>query len=715
MKLRRLVTAVIVLGGVLLLALGLAGVFTPERPTSPPLPRGPDKAGASDDTGAGIPQPVIKSFRVEDDEGKWVLTGTRAEGGVGEGQEIRLENPALETRLPAGKEEDAERVSAGADLGVFIPEPERRVEMSGNVRVELVGRETVLLQADSLSVELDTEVLHTNGPLRLVSTTEEGRQTLSGRGARVVVKERSGTIFEDVRMELSGVAEMFPSVEGESEEVSAPAVTRITCRGPCVADEFKRSMVLDNDVVLRQGESELRAQRVEVFFPDKGRKPKRFVATGGVSFQGAGSEGRCDRLVHVAADRQIVLEGSPAVVSQGANEIKAERIELELAEARRVFVPGGGQLTFVQAAEKETAPQELLVRWKGSMRFRQDKGEAAFRDGVRFSYNDQEIECQRLSVHFDEESRQLVSARAEGGVRLHGQLGALSEADKKRDAAPVAVSGKEMLYDAAKETVEFRGDVLLQQGGQTVRGERIALNLRDHAIHTAGAGSLKVRQEAASGDRPLEVAWAGEMRFSRKSGEGRFQRGVRMLYGGRRLSAERVTAQIGDDDRLQGFEATERVVVEEETAPDKPVRTLRASKVTADIGANNVLNEFSATENVVITEDDPQADTSRTLRADRVDARIAEGEAVERFDAFGNVIFEQDKAVAKGDKLIWNVNEGDGTLTGSPVRLEMERSHLSGEKIEFDRQRGRIRITSNTRVEARLVTAARGRREILPR
>ena len=735
MKLRRVIPALIVLGGALVLILGIAGVFSPktrrpppESPTEPeadvslpatatdsgdvPEPGGSKTAAGSTDTepagedAGGRPAVAMKTvFESFSAKGRdWILTAER--GRLDPERGIALEKPVLRV-----KREDAHgelRVEARADKGTFVRHPAQRIAMSGRVRVEVTGRQRVVLRTDSLDIDLDAAVGRTDGAVELSAITREGRQTLFGHGAEIRLKERITRITRDVRLEAHG-AEAFlgaPAAKGESPSAG---VMEIRCNGPAVADGFKRTVMLESDVVITQGENALGAQRIEVRFGKEITSPERFTATGGVTFKVAGAEGQCKELVRTAADGRVVLKGTPARIC----EITASKIVLDAA-SEQIHVPVPGRLKWSQP-EADGAPLELEVAWASAMRLDHKRQEAVFRGDVRFSHGGQKVRCRTLTVRFDAKTGGLAECRAEGDVRVLGRMDAFRAPgrDDPRGAAPVSASAGTMSYDPLNEVLVLSGNARIEQEGQVICGEQIEIHRREEVMRVTGAGHLEAEAGGAAGDR-LKVAWDGRMRFSQASRRLEFRRGVSVAYAGRTLNADSVDAGMGQGNAFEDLEASGHVVIEEPPADSGVVRILRADRVQAKVAAGNAVEALEASGHVVLEERGVPGVGSRRLSAHHATAEIGAGNRVERFHASGGVVLEQDGARVTGDRLAFDVASDVGTLTGSPVTFRRETHCITGDRVEFSQRRGRIRVTGSKRVEGSFAVAGGDLQDLVP-
>jgi lipopolysaccharide transport protein LptA len=678
------------------------------------------------------------------------LAETNGDFKMLEGGGYELINPSLEVKQAGASGE--ERLTVQARKGVETEKPDKRVHMSGGVRIEFTGAEKIVLTTPSVEVAPDQATGRTADEVEMVVDTKEGRQHIWGKGAEFDSKQRLIVVSENIRMELTGGgSDIFPPAAGKP--AAAPAlrssaatageeepVTKIECRGPATADGFKRTVELKGDVRVQQGEDWLRAGRLEVQFAENSRAPERFAADGAVTFKASGAEGDCDHLERSAVEDTLRLEGNPARVRRGANEIEAERIELSGQNLIVVQAPGRLKL----AGEDAARPAETItVNWSRMLRFDLNEHKSLFLGDVRFARGDQTIECQTLSVKLDSENRRILECKADTDVRLAARM--------QGGAGPESVTAqaRDLVYDPQKDLVVLSGGAEMQQGQRTIRGERIEIHPDAAEIAVPGAGSLEGQAEKDS--EGFSVTWEREMRFSRATQSALFQGGVGLKYGGDTLRAESVTArlsenalkgfvatggvdlvqtggaeqsgrtlkadslsaEIGADRKLQGLDASGRVAIREEVEAEHLTRTLTADRVLSEPDEKTKLQGYEATGHVTLREDAPAGVT--TIRAARMKAKLDVENQLETFEAVGRpVIVEQEGRIAYGDRLTWDAQRDSGALFGSPAELRLGQSRVFGERLEFAPKRGAITVISNRRVEATVVGGAPGTAILLP-
>ena len=732
MKLRRALLALIVLAGFLVLFLGVTGVFSSKKQEL-----GASKGG---NPGAARSEDIIEDFSISDPAGSWSLKADQARPKEGGGYE--LIKPVLEVKQAGAAGE--ERLAVQASKGDLQSETEKRVRMSGGVRIEFVGAEKIVLTSPSVEVDLEQTTGRTADEIEMVVDAKEGRQHVWGKGAEFNSKQRLIVISENIRMELSGGGNgIFPQAAGTPAEAGKPIppaetpVTKIECRGPATADGFKRTVILLGDVHVHQGENELRADRVEVQFAEGSRTPERFAADGAVTFKTSGAEGACDHLTRSAAEDQLLLEGKPARVHRGPNEIEAARIELSGQKGVIVApVPGNLKLAAEEAARPAGA---IAVHWSHMLRLDPSEHQALFQGDVHFARGDDTIECQLLSVKLDSENKRIIACKADTDVRLTARMQGAAGPVPAGQPESVTAHARELTYDPEKDSIVLSGGAVLKQGQRTISGERIEVHPADAGIAVAGAGKLEGRAEKDS--EGFNISWEREMRFSRATQSAIFRGGVGMKYGGDTLRAESVTARLSENT-LKGFDATGGVDFDQIGTAEKSGRSLKADNLSAEMGADRKPSQLDAIGHVTILEEDKAAHKRRTLTADRVKSAMEEKTQLQGYEATGHVVLseeagsagvltmradrinakadaqnqvaaveavgrpvivEEKGSVARGDRLTWDAQRDSGTLFGAPVEVRMGQSRLYGDRVDFAPKRGAITIISNRRVESTVV------------
>jgi len=662
-KLRKIILASVAASGLIVLVLGLAGVLSQRQR---PLTAVPVESPAAAPAPPG--ELVVGSFRTQGPD--WELTAPEAHVEPERG--LRLREPLLRMTRPGTAKEGV--IEARADRGSYSEEGQR-IHMSGHVHLRLKGAQVAELKTDSLEIDLEAKTARTDAAVELVSQTAEGRHQVTGRGARLSVKDRRLEVLREVRIESVGA--VLPS-RGEAVQVA--------CAGPCVADGFRRTVTLESEVVLKQAEAELRAGRITAHFGEGSRSPERLTAEGKVSLRSPDLAADGDRLVRFVEEDRLVLEGRPARLRQAVGAVRAAKIELE-PRAGNLFVPAAGSLRIARQGQGN-----YDVRWDRSMRFLRSTRRAVFQGKVRFTSDGARVECGELSIAFDQAGRQISEVQAREGVRLEGLPGPDLQPDKDQ----VEARCREMTYRPEDGILVLLGEAELRHAGRSMKADRIEWSQAKDRILAAGPGTMETGAGLGASPEPLKATWGESMEYDLRAGTARFDGEVSLRYGRTRLAAERV--------EISQQEATMRVagpgsleVPGGGEAEGEPIRVTWSGGMRYDGGEGVAHCE----RQVSVTLGD------RVLSADSVSARRGTDGRLVGLDAEGDVVLKEAGRVARGDRLSWDVEQDLAVLTGAPAVLREGPQRLYGERIELRRKAGQVRITGRRRVEAALRSSRR--------
>lgn len=293
----------------------------------------------------------------------------------------------------------------------------------------------------------------------------------------------------------------------------------------------------------------------------------------------------------------------------------------------------------------------------------------------------------------------------------------------------VTVSGDSLLYNPAESGIALIGHAVVNQEEVAISGERIDFDHANALVTVRGAGKLDGTSAPGSERPPFNVAWTGGMTFKTDTRESAFEQDVKLDYGGRILTADRMVGTVDENGALQGFTATGNVRLLEEDPESGETRSLSADSVQGKMGTGRVLENPIAEGNAPMPEPEVGNSTkvvsvleslvakghvvltvnsegwNTTMCADDLNARVDAENTISEFEATGRrVKVEQSEGVAEGKRLVWNLKENKGVLFGSPVVFSQDRNRLIGDRIEFSRGEGNIRVISDTgRVEGILI------------
>ena len=114
------------------------------------------------------------------------------------------------------------------------------------------------------------------------------------------------------------------------------------------ADSVRNTVTFEGNVVARQADVTLYADRIQADYSREAGAIDRIEAVGNVRFVQEGREARSPRATFYNLDQQIVLSGG-ATLRQGENTVKGETVTIFLRENRSVVTGGkdGGRVQAV--------------------------------------------------------------------------------------------------------------------------------------------------------------------------------------------------------------------------------------------------------------------------------------------------------------------------------------------------------------------------------
>ena len=254
-----------------------------------------------------------------------------------------------------------ERVVVLSELGI---EPLERAE-ARDVRVwaaraevdsVLVGR--VVELGDDESVPRDLEITvevrsgHSGAPVSrhraTVAAGEDRAASLDREIESITVDVLDSLGYEGPAKAPAAVAAAPPGASGsgggvfdklgdKDEPLSITSdELEVTSRGKA------RHLIFTRNVKVVQGDIDLRAERLEAFYPEGSSQPERLEAEGDVRVVQADRRARCKRATSLKSEGVVVCEGQ-AVLVQGCDEVRGEAIRFDV-DQERVKVIGGASV-----------------------------------------------------------------------------------------------------------------------------------------------------------------------------------------------------------------------------------------------------------------------------------------------------------------------------------------------------------------------------------
>ena len=194
----------------------------------------------------------------------------------------------------------------------------------------------------------------------------DGEDQLSGNAFRFDLETRQVTVEGGTALEIH---RELPGTEGDPEDDDGEGPERewlaeqrdagpvhIEARSGQASDGVDaRRIAFDGDVVVRQGDLELRAQHLEAVYPEGATQPEQLLAREEVEVRQADREARCEEAEYRPAERWVACRGD-ARLRDGRDELEGDRIAFDLGR-RRVDIEGNARL-WVHPADHEEGASE---------------------------------------------------------------------------------------------------------------------------------------------------------------------------------------------------------------------------------------------------------------------------------------------------------------------------------------------------------------------
>jgi lipopolysaccharide export system protein LptA len=122
------------------------------------------------------------------------------------------------------------------------------------------------------------------------------------------------------------------------------------------ASRKEGKVILTGNAYAKHGSTEIRAQKIEIFYDTDGKTVKEVNAYEQVRFVEPGRRGRSEKAQYLPASRLLILEGSP-VLWEGEDELRGKRIFL-YRDPDRVIVEGAQATVSPERLKSMNAPTE---------------------------------------------------------------------------------------------------------------------------------------------------------------------------------------------------------------------------------------------------------------------------------------------------------------------------------------------------------------------
>lgn len=238
----------------------------------------------------------------------------------------------------------------GFDLVGYGEEGEKKWDLKGetaiingnqieiiNVDANAYGQEDMNVKARTGQVNKDSGYMHLQGDV--VLTTETGTRMLTDslewqKDKDLITTEDTVVILRDM-MKASGrgadahpglkTAKLKEDVKVEYERLDEnvlDGVITVTCTGPMEIDYENQSAVFYENVIVIDGDRQLMADQVKLFFDPETQEIKEIICLGNVLIVQGDSASYSEKAIYKAVERKVILSGRPKLLMhvQGQRE-----------------------------------------------------------------------------------------------------------------------------------------------------------------------------------------------------------------------------------------------------------------------------------------------------------------------------------------------------------------------------------------------------------
>jgi lipopolysaccharide transport protein LptA len=160
------------------------------------------------------------------------------------------------------------------------------------------------------------------------------------------------------------IAESLRTIAGEGGKMTAVAPeehidsltdmekTEITCDGPLEVDYEKNVAIFNENVLVKDPQVMLKANKMQVFFDAESKTIDRIVAEGSVKFKKGDRQAKSEMAVYLAKEGKIVLTGNP-MVKRGMDALTGEKITFFKNDNRMICEPSAKLVIFSEERSEE--------------------------------------------------------------------------------------------------------------------------------------------------------------------------------------------------------------------------------------------------------------------------------------------------------------------------------------------------------------------------
>ncbi|MEZ5776061.1 MAG: LPS export ABC transporter periplasmic protein LptC [Hyphomicrobiaceae bacterium] len=474
------------------------------------------------------------------DNGRYVVRAASAMQDLKKGDQVRLES--ITARLT---EADGRTADLTGKSGLYFSKQDR-LRLAGGI--DIVTSDGMRARLQVAEVSLKQKRIVSDQPVKV----ESPQGTVRSKKMQLFSDERRVLFIGDVVAHLvppPGKGEAGQDVEGAAAPATKAAAGKVAAGGGLasigqsdapidvtadrleVKDEDKKAL-FTGSVRAVQGEATMTSQTMEVAYEGAAAG----IGTGTGEAEKAEDEGAGTRVSRIEARDDVVIVttdgrrataawsifdragdqitlGGEVVLTDAGNTLTGQRLEVDLKKRLTRFPPGGrvrgrfdpaaaetakagGKGRKAKKAKKALAADPLAQGFTGfsadsdaatdieadSLDVHDDKGIAIFRGSVLAVRGDQQIRASEMEIRFA------------GGGKSGGPGSDVSRLDARGKVVVTApgdrISTSDwLIYDAVGDTVTIGGNVVVTEGDNVIKGDKLVVDLATGQSHfEAGPG-----------------------------------------------------------------------------------------------------------------------------------------------------------------------------------------------------------------------------------
>ncbi len=508
-----------------------------------------------------------------------------------------------------------------------------------------------------------------------------------------------------------------PDEEKDANDSTADATGRpVFTSGEPIVITWEGSMVYDDNgeakfeenVNVRQNDSELKCDTLELVFDAETNEPVSLLATDNIQFLQEEPERKIsgDSLAWEEKNGVIRIESKGeerwVLVTEPARRLETKTILYD-PDAGTIRCPGEGRMDIEEATSGEAASNgtPIRLRWEEDMTWDGERT-AMLQGKVKAVQPGRTLEADELKVLFDEDTNP-AELIARGGAVLvvtddappvfgpeNGETAAQTNDKEQETEEAEHNSEADTNHEENEKTLVTGKHEAVSDGGVrwVIKAEHLRGMTANETLESESAGTLTVKQKGNPEDR---ITWAESMLIDMNEMHAIFKGDVDADFSQTNLQCGRLRIDINENRQLRYLSARGDVNV---VSPGEESWRLAAGDASAVFAANGELDHLIARENVTVI------DATRMLEAEQLrlfftyDAATGEN-TLERARARGSVSIRYkngDQLRARGDRMEWESKNDKYEIEGTPAALQRGNLTIEGEKIIIDRLSGEVSL-----------------------